>query len=80
VHLDYVGHADLPARLLDVDPFGSWEPLAFDADGLSAFDRNGGLRLRLTVADLARLGYGDAQGKQTARRTSITRVAKADTI
>lgn len=26
LHLDYVGHADLTQRLLDVDPFWTWEP------------------------------------------------------
>jgi hypothetical protein len=63
VHLEYVGHAALTARLLDVDPFWTWEPVAFDDQGLPALDRNGGLWIRLTVAAVTRLGYGDAQGK-----------------
>ena len=29
VHLDYVGHAALTDRLLDVDPLWNWEPVAF---------------------------------------------------
>jgi hypothetical protein len=62
-HLDYVGHAQVTSRLLDVDPEWSWEPVAFDDAGLPAFDRNGGLWIRLTVAGVTRLGYGDAQGK-----------------
>lgn len=64
IHLDYVGHADLTARLLDADPMWTWEPLAFDERGLPAFDNIGGLWIRLTVAGVTRLGYGDAQGKQ----------------
>ena len=63
VHLDYVGHAALTDRLLDADPHWSWEPIAIDADGLPAFDRNGGLWIKLTVLDVTRLGYGDADGK-----------------
>lgn len=63
LHLDYVGHAELTGRLLEVDPLWTWEPLAFDADGLPKFDQNGGLWIRLTVAGHERLGYGDAQGK-----------------
>lgn len=63
VHLDYVGHAALTDRLLDTDPQWSWEPVAFGADGLPAFDRNGGLWIRLTVCGMTRLGYGDADGK-----------------
>lgn len=63
LHLDYVGHAELTGRLLDVDPLWTWEPLAFDNDGLPKFDANGGLWIRLTVCGLPRLGYGDAQGK-----------------
>lgn len=64
VHLNYVGHAALTDRLLDVDPEWSWEPLALDAHGLPQFDGNGGLWIRLTVCGVTRLGYGDAQGKR----------------
>lgn len=63
LHLDYVGHAELTGRLLEADPLWTWEPLAFDADGLPKFDPNGGLWIRLTVAGHTRLGYGDSQGK-----------------
>lgn len=61
--LDYVGHAALTARFLDVDPAWSWEPVGFTADGLPAFDANGGLWIKLTVAGMTRYGYGDAGGK-----------------
>ena len=64
VHLSYVGHAALTDRLLEVDPEWTWEPLALDDTGLPAFDRNGGLWIRLTVCGVTRLGYGDAPGKQ----------------
>lgn len=63
VHLDYVGHAALTDRLLDADPFWTWEPAAMTAEGLPAFDRNGGLWIRLTVCGVTRLGYGSADGK-----------------
>lgn len=63
LHLDYVGHAELTGRLLEADPLWTWEPLAFDADGLPKFDQHGGLWIRLTVAGHPRLGYGDSQGK-----------------
>lgn len=63
VHLDYVGHAALTDRLLDTDIQWSWEPVAFGPDGLPAFDRNGGLWIRLTVGGVTRLGYGSADGK-----------------
>ena len=62
-HLDYVGHAAITDRLLDADPAWSWEPVSFDANGLPALDNNGGLWIRLTVAGVTRIGYGDAQGK-----------------
>lgn len=64
VHLDYVGHAHVRERLLDVDPGWSWEPLAFDNLGLPAMDANGGMWIRLTVGGMTRLGYGDAPGKR----------------
>lgn len=63
-HLDYVGHAALTDRFLDVDPEWSWEPLALDQNGLPAFDSNGGLWIRLTICGMTRLGYGDAEGKR----------------
>lgn len=63
VHLDYVGHAAATDRLLDADPEWTWEPVSFGQDGLPAFDRNGGLWIRLTVLGVTRLGYGDADGK-----------------
>lgn len=63
VHLDYVGHAALTDRLLDTDPAWTWEPAALTEDGLPAFDRNGGLWIKLTVNGVTRLGYGAADGK-----------------
>jgi hypothetical protein len=63
IHLDYVGHAALTDRLLSVDLLWDWEPLSFDENGLPQFDRNGGMWIRLTVAGVSRLGYGDSQGK-----------------
>lgn len=61
-HLDYVGHAALTDRLLDVDPSWYWEPLALEA-GLPAFDKTGGLWIKLTVNGVTRIGYGNALGK-----------------
>jgi len=63
VHLDYVGHAALTDRLLDVDPAWAWEPLALDSEGHPSLDKDGGLWIKLTVNGVSRLGYGDAQGK-----------------
>jgi hypothetical protein len=61
-HLDYVGHAALTDRMLDVDPNWSWEPMAL-VDGLPAFDATGGLWIRLTINGVTRIGYGHAEGK-----------------
>jgi hypothetical protein len=56
--LDYVGHAATTDRLLAVDPEWSWEPVAFDDQGLPAFQgRN--LWIKLTVAGVTRYGVGD---------------------
>lgn len=60
VFLDYVGHAALTKRLLEVDPCWSWEPMALTPEGLPLFDQGGGLWIRLTVCGMTRLGYGDA--------------------
>jgi hypothetical protein len=57
--LSYVGHAATTDRLLAVDPNWSWEPVAFDEQGLPAFDARKGLWIRLTVCGVTRYGYGD---------------------
>lgn len=59
-HLDFVGHADLTARLLDADPFWSWEPFAVDDHGLPAIV-GGNLWVRLTVCGVTRIGVGDGR-------------------
>ncbi|ORB93984.1 hypothetical protein LAUMK4_05873 [Mycobacterium persicum] len=64
ISLDFVGHGYLTARFLDVDPHWNWEPLAVGANGLPVFDEHGGLWIRLTIAGVTRLGYGDAGGKK----------------
>lgn len=66
VHLDYVGHAALTDRLLEVDPEWTWEPMSVDPTGAPILDRNGGMWIRLTVLGVTRIGYGDAQGKSGA--------------
>lgn len=63
IHLDYVGHAALTDRLLNVDPEWNWEPLAVGVDGYPVIDRDSGMWIRLTVCGVSRLGYGDVQGK-----------------
>lgn len=60
MHLDYVGHAETTSKLLEADIAWNWEPLAFDANGLPAFDVDGGLWIKLTVCGVTRLGYGTA--------------------
>lgn len=63
VHLDYVGHAAITDRLLEVDPCWSWEPMALNEFGLPAQDILGGLWIKLTILGVTRIGYGDATGK-----------------
>lgn len=57
--LDYVGHAAVTDRLLQVDPAWTWEPVAFDEQGLPALDSRRGLWIRLTICGVTRYGYGD---------------------
>jgi hypothetical protein len=60
MHLDYVGHADVTDRLLEVDRYWSWEPLGVDERGLPVI-RDGGLWIKLTVKGVTRLGFGDSE-------------------
>jgi len=64
IHLPYVGHAALTARLLEVDPLWDWRPMATnDATGLPIYDKEGGLWIYLTICGVTRRGYGHAGGK-----------------
>jgi hypothetical protein len=62
VHLDYVGHAAITTRLLEVDPFWTWEPQARDEKGLP-YVQGGALWINLTVCGVTKPGMGDAGGK-----------------
>lgn len=63
LQLDFVGHAAVTQRLLEVDPEWTWEPCGIDAHGLPALDDRGGLWIRLTVCGVTRLGYGEPLGQ-----------------
>lgn len=61
IHLDYVGHAATTDRLLKVDPFWTWEPVAFDTDGsplVKVVGKEASMWIRLTVCGVTRLGVG----------------------
>lgn len=59
--LDFVGHADVTKMLIEIDPEWSWEPVAFDTDGLPAYRVENGMAHMagwLTVKGVRRLGIG----------------------
>ncbi|MFF4600593.1 hypothetical protein [Amycolatopsis sp. NPDC001319] len=64
IHLDYVGHAHVTERLLDVDPDWSWEPLSYSSNGLPFLDDGYGLWIKLTIGGKTMIGFGDAPGKR----------------
>ena len=66
VMLDYVGHAHITERLLDVDPLWNWNPLGWNDDGSPHFEtdeqgRPVGLWIGLTVCGVTRRGYGTVE-------------------
>lgn len=61
--LDFVGHAAVTDRLLKVDPFWTWEPLALADDGGPLVRVNGKeaeMWIRLTVCGVTRIAVGTA--------------------
>lgn len=61
ITLDFVGHADITRQLIEIDPCWSWEPIAFDTNGLPAYRVENGMAHmagRLTVHGVSRIGVG----------------------
>ena len=70
MHLDYVGHADVTARLLESDPEWTWDPVAVDEFNqpiiTEALDGSWKLWITLTVGGVTRRGVGTVErGKYT---------------
>jgi hypothetical protein len=63
LQLDYVGHAAVTQRLLEVDPTWTWQPAGINDNGLPALDERGGLWITLTVCGVTRYGYGEPMGQ-----------------
>jgi hypothetical protein len=72
--LDFVGHADVRARLCEADPDWSWEPFEFPGVGAVVVDNGSpvGLWIKLTVGGISRPGYGSVdRGKREAMKELI---------
>ena len=62
-HADFVGHAHVTARLLNIDPVWNWEPVAWATDGtplIKLTDTTAMMWIRLTIGGITRLGVGTA--------------------
>lgn len=57
--LEYVGHAAVCDRLLQVDPEWTWQPPT--ADELSRLPTGDGMWIKLTVCGVSRFGWGDGK-------------------
>jgi hypothetical protein len=67
IHLDFVGHAPLTARLLELDPGWNWEPVAFNDDGsplVKTRDGRAFMWIRLTMKGITRLGVGSVEASK----------------
>lgn len=62
--LDFVGHADVTKMLIEIDENWTWEPVAFDDQGLPAYRVENGMAHMagwLTLHGVRRLGIGSVQ-------------------
>ena len=73
--LDFVGHAAWTARLLQVDPEWSWEPMAYDMGGLPLFDGGDNLWIKLTICGVTRIGVGDGKSPKECIGDAIRNAA-----
>ena len=61
MQLDFVGHADVTKMLIEIDPEWTWEPTAFDVNGLPAYRVENGMAHMagwLIILGVRRLGVG----------------------
>ncbi len=75
IMLDYVGHAAVTDRLLEVDPRWTWEPLGLQENGLPATDLGGNLWIKLTVNGVTRIGVGDGKNAKECISDAIRNAA-----
>lgn len=61
MHIDFVGHADVTARLLDVDPHWFWRPWSTDEVSALPPSYRNGLWIWLNVLGVERPGFGHAE-------------------
>jgi hypothetical protein len=67
IQLDFVGHADVTKMLIEIDPEWTWEPVAFDDNGLPAYRVENGMAHMagwLTIHGVRRLGIGSVQASK----------------
>lgn len=67
IQLDFVGHADVTKMLIEIDPTWTWEPVAFDDNGLPAYRVENGMAHMagwLTIHGVRRLGIGSVQASK----------------
>ena len=65
--LDFVGHADVTKMLIEIDSEWTWEPTAFDVNGLPAYRVENGMAHMagwLTLHGVRRLGIGSVQASK----------------
>lgn len=63
-HIDFVGHAHLTARLLEIDPAWNWEPVAWTEEGtpyVKVRDKQATMWIKLTIRGVTRLGVGSVE-------------------
>jgi len=74
IDLDYVGHAMVTDRLLQVDPGWTWEPIAVDESGaplVGVRDGEASMWIRLTVCGVTRLGVGSVAANAFDREKQL---------
>lgn len=79
MHIDFVGHADVTDRLLEVDPGWTWEPFTEEQmRSLPPAYAGAGLWINLTVHGVTRPGFGDCNGPQ--RGGDAVKIAIGDAL
>lgn len=74
---NYINHAVVTDRLIEVDPTWYWAPMALAENGMPQLDEHNGIWIKLTICGVTRIGYGASEPHQKGADAVKTAISDA---